>query len=69
LHFTYYHLPPAIAFPQVQLETWRALEELVQSGTIRALGVSNFNAQELAMLYESVKMKVSNTANTPQKVK
>jgi len=52
-----YMLHSPLPDQKVQLETWRALEELVQSGTIRALGVSNFNAQELAMLYESVKMK------------
>lgn len=36
-----------------QRETWHALEDLVDEGLIRSLGVSNFNTRELKNLVES----------------
>ena len=35
-----------------QAESWRALEDLVDQGLIRALGVSNFDEHELRRLIE-----------------
>ena len=34
------------------LETWRAMEELQASGRVRALGVANFNCQQLQRLLD-----------------
>jgi len=42
---------------QNRLDIWKALERLVAKGTIRALGVSNFNKPQLVELYESVQVK------------
>ena len=41
----------------MQGDTWRALEELYDEGIIRALGVSNFDGNELKSLYETARVK------------
>ena len=48
-----YMLHSPIENSSLQQETWRALEALHRSGKIRALGVSNFDAQRLQALVES----------------
>lgn len=42
-----YFLHSPLGDKKKQQDTWRALEELVKEGTIRALGVSNFDSAEL----------------------
>jgi len=39
------------------LDTWRALENLVESGRCRAIGLSDISLHELAPIYESAKIK------------
>ena len=39
------------------LDTWRALENLVESGQCRAIGLSDISLHELAPIYESAKIK------------
>lgn len=41
----------------VQAETWRAMEELLAAGTLRAIGVSNFDSRDLEELVASAKIK------------
>lgn len=38
-------------------EVWRALEEAYEEGTIKAIGVSNFEIQDLENLFETAKVK------------
>lgn len=38
-------------------DSWRGLEELVDKGTVKALGVSNFDATELASLFDFARIK------------
>lgn len=60
LHVDYidlYMLHSPISDKQLQQETWTALEELYAAGTIKALGVSNFNSHELDALYASATIK------------
>lgn len=42
---------------ELNAESWRAMEEAVQAGKIRALGVSNFRRQHLDALLESAQIK------------
>lgn len=37
------------------LETWRGMEECVQQGLTRSIGVSNFNSEQIARLVKSAK--------------
>ena len=39
------------------LDTWRALESLVDNGKCRAIGISDISLDELAPLYESARIK------------
>lgn len=39
------------------LDTWKAMEVLVQTGNVRSLGVSNFNSQQLDRLISSATIK------------
>lgn len=41
---------------ETNAESWLAMEEAVQAGKIRALGVSNFRAKHLDALYETAKI-------------
>lgn len=52
-----YMLHSPLGEPQLQRDTWRALEELLQSGVLRAIGVSNFDSLELAALSKSAAVK------------
>ena len=35
------------------LDTWKAMEKLVQKGLTRALGLSNFNSQQMQILIDN----------------
>lgn len=39
------------------LDTWKAMEALIETGKVRSLGVSNFNSQQLDRLVSSSKIK------------
>ncbi|KAL1523637.1 hypothetical protein AB1Y20_018573 [Prymnesium parvum] len=39
------------------IETWRAMEALVDEGLVKAIGVSNFNAKQLAQLCRDARIK------------
>lgn len=39
------------------VDTWKAMEKLVESGKVRSLGVSNFNSQQLERLIASAKIR------------
>lgn len=39
------------------VDTWRAMEELLKTGKVRQLGVSNFNSQQLERLISLAKIK------------
>lgn len=39
------------------LETWKAMEDLIETGKVRSLGVSNFNSQQLDRLVSSARIK------------
>lgn len=39
------------------LDTWKAMEELVESGKVRSIGVSNFNSEQLEHLIKLAKIK------------
>lgn len=41
------------------LETWKALEEAVEIGKIRSIGVANFNLEQLKKLWKEAKIKPS----------
>lgn len=45
-----YMLHSPLGDAQLQKDTWRGLEELVEEGAIRSLGVSNFDSNELQTL-------------------
>lgn len=51
------HWPSAIEGRN--LETWRALEDLKESGRVRSIGVSNFNRGELSELLEEGRIRPS----------
>lgn len=42
---------------EVTLETWRALEDIYESGRAQSIGVSNFGRGDLALLLEEAKVK------------
>ncbi len=52
-----YMLHSPLSDPQVQQDTWRALEELLAEGVVRSVGVSNFDSVELSALSAHAKVK------------
>lgn len=52
-----YMLHSPISDSQLQAETWEALEDLLEEKKLRAIGVSNFNLQELKNLMEHSRVK------------
>lgn len=52
-----YMLHSPLGDPQLQQDTWRALEELLRAGTLRAIGVSNFDSVELEALSKTAQIK------------
>ncbi|XP_054713133.1 1,5-anhydro-D-fructose reductase-like isoform X2 [Uloborus diversus] len=42
------------------VETWRAMEVLVDKGLIRSIGLSNFNSQQIQRIYNAAKIKPAN---------
>ena len=50
------------------LETWKAMEKLVASGKVRAIGVSNFNHKQLQRLIDcgSIKPAVLQVERNPR---
>ena len=41
------------------VDTWKAMEELVKAGKVRAIGVSNYNKFQLERLMKNCTIKVS----------
>ena len=39
------------------LETWEALEEAVEAGTVKSIGVSNFNSEQIKRLLDHAIIK------------
>lgn len=39
------------------LDTWRAMEDLVKTGRVRSIGISNFNSQQVERLYSTATIK------------
>ncbi|KAK6036053.1 oxidoreductase, aldo/keto reductase family protein, partial [Cooperia oncophora] len=42
------------------IETWQAMEKLHDEGKLKALGLSNFNAEQMEHLYSQARIKPSN---------
>ncbi|CAJ0589754.1 unnamed protein product, partial [Cylicocyclus nassatus] len=42
------------------LDTWRALEKLVDLGKLKAIGLSNFNVKQLQNIYDNARIKPAN---------
>ncbi|VDK46832.1 unnamed protein product [Anisakis simplex] len=42
------------------LETWRALESLYKKGILKAIGLSNFNKEQIERIYEKAEIKPHN---------
>ncbi|VDM76349.1 unnamed protein product [Strongylus vulgaris] len=42
------------------LDTWHALEKLVDSGKLKAIGLSNFNVKQLQNVYDHARIKPAN---------
>ncbi|QDP72479.1 aldo/keto reductase [Legionella israelensis] len=53
LHGPYYNK----GISEQDLETWKAMEALVNRGEVRFLGVSNISLQQLEILYEKAQIK------------
>jgi diketogulonate reductase-like aldo/keto reductase len=45
------------ALSQIDLEVWRTMEDLHESGVVRAIGIANFNEELLQQLYSAAKIK------------
>lgn len=50
------HSPPST--PELEAETWKALEELVAAGKIKSLGVSNYEPRELDRLMDNAAITI-----------
>ncbi|PWN49798.1 hypothetical protein IE53DRAFT_345279 [Violaceomyces palustris] len=48
---------PGTMGPEVRLEAWKALEEAVDAGKIKSIGVSNFDVEELDHLLANCRIK------------
>jgi alcohol dehydrogenase (NADP+) len=42
------------------IDTWRVLEELYKKGTLKAIGLSNFNERQIQSLYDQAEIKPHN---------
>ena len=42
------------------LDTWKAMEEFVDEGKVRSLGLSNFNIQQIERVLSSSRIKPAN---------
>ncbi|XP_067946660.1 aldo-keto reductase family 1 member B1-like [Watersipora subatra] len=42
------------------VDTWKAMEECVESGQVRSIGLSNFNIEQMMRVYDIAKIKPSN---------
>lgn len=51
------HLQKGDAWKKANQETWRAMEEAVEAGLIKSIGVSNFMPHHLESLLETAKIK------------
>jgi diketogulonate reductase-like aldo/keto reductase len=52
-----YMLHSPLPDAQLQADTWRALEDLLAEGTLRAIGVSNFQSAELRALESTARVR------------
>ncbi|EAT44546.1 AAEL004118-PA [Aedes aegypti] len=51
-------IPSVPAFTEVDyLDTWRAMEKLLETGKVKSIGVSNFNSEQIARLVKECKVK------------
>ncbi|XP_062564762.1 1,5-anhydro-D-fructose reductase-like [Armigeres subalbatus] len=51
-------VPSVPEFTEVDyLDTWRAMEKLLETGKVKSLGVSNFNSEQIARLVKECKVK------------
>src|SRR5699024_1401767 len=58
------------SFYEENIQVWRALEELYDKGLVRAIGVSNFNADDLQHLIENTNIKpVANQTSTKMAIR
>lgn len=39
------------------LDTWRAMEQLVDKGLVKSIGISNFNSEQITRIFESCRIK------------
>ncbi|KFM61756.1 Alcohol dehydrogenase [NADP(+)], partial [Stegodyphus mimosarum] len=39
------------------VETWKAMEKLVDKGLVRSIGISNFNSKQIQRVYDSARIK------------
>jgi len=42
------------------LDTWKAMEKLVETGRVRSIGISNFNSEQVDRLYKAASIKPVN---------
>lgn len=42
------------------VDTWKAMEKLVETGRVRSIGISNFNSQQVDRLYSAASIKPVN---------
>lgn len=53
--------PDAASVPRLTdidyVETWRAMEKLLETGKVKSLGVSNFNSEQVARIVKECKVK------------
>ncbi|XP_077292515.1 aldo-keto reductase 1B-like [Arctopsyche grandis] len=67
MHWPFAYKEEGELFPSVEgkiqfsdvdyLDTWKAMEKLVDTGLVRSIGISNFNSSQIARLLKSARIK------------